>query len=93
MFEIGQRVCLIADKFKRGQVIDLPAKGVCEIIWDSGDIEIIRQIAIQNEKITQTPWERLANNEFDDYRNFTISSIINKVRNTSANTISTLKPP
>lgn len=91
MFEIGQRICLIADQNKRGRVNDLPSESVYEIIWDNGDIETLRQNAIQNEIITQTPWERLSKNEFDDYKNFTISSIINKVRNTSANTISTLK--
>ena len=84
MFEIGQRICLIADQNKKGRVNDLPSESVYEIIWDNGDIETLRQNAIQNEVITQTPWERLANNEFDDYKNFTISSIINKVRNTSA---------
>jgi superfamily II DNA or RNA helicase len=91
MFEIGQRICLIVDKNKTGRVNDIPAEGVYEIIWDNGDIETVRQNIIQNEIITQTPWERLSKNEFDDYKNFTISSIINKVRNTSANTISTLK--
>jgi superfamily II DNA or RNA helicase len=91
MFEIGQRICLIADQNKKGRVNDLPSESVYEIIWDNGDIETLRQNAIQNEVITQTPWERLSKNEFDDYKNFTISSIINKVRNTSANTISTLK--
>jgi superfamily II DNA or RNA helicase len=91
MFEIGQRICLIADNNKRGRVNDFPVEGVCEIIWDDGDIETLRQNAIQIEIITQTPWQRISQNEFDDYRNFTISSIINKVRNTSANTISTLK--
>ena len=91
MFEIGQRICLIADSNARGRVNDLPSEGVYEIIWDNGNIETLRQKVIQIEIITQTPWERLSKNEFDDYRNFTISSIINKVRNTSANTISTLK--
>lgn len=91
MFEIGQRVCLNADKDKRGRIHDIPADGVYEIIWDNGDIETVRQNTIQQEIINQTPWEKLSKNEFDDYRNFTISSIINKVRNTSSNTISTLK--
>lgn len=92
MFEIGQRICLINDKNKRGIVNDtISEEGSYEIIWDNGDIETLRQKNIQNEIITPTPWERLSNNEFDDYRNFTISTIINKVRNTSANTISTLK--
>ena len=91
MFEIGHRICLIGDKNKRGRVNDIPTIGIYEIIWDNGDIETVRENTLQNEIITQTPWERLSKNEFDDYRNFTISSIINKVRNTSANTISTLK--
>ena len=91
MFEIGQRICLIVDKNKRGHINDIPAEGVYEIIWDNCDIETVRQNTIQNEVINKTPWERLSKNESDDYRNFTISSIINKVRNTSSNTISTLK--
>jgi SNF2 family DNA or RNA helicase len=91
MFEIGSRICSIADVNKRGRVNDILSDGIYEIIWDNGDIETIRQNSIQKEIINQTPWERLSKNEFDDYRNFTISSIINKVRNTSANTISTLK--
>lgn len=91
MFKVNQRICLIADKSRRGRINDFPSEGICEIIWDNGDIETLRQNTIQNEIITQTPWERLAENQFDDYRNFTISSIVNKIRNTSANTISTLK--
>lgn len=91
MFETGLRICLIADVNKRGRVNDVLSDGIYEIIWDNGDIETLRQNSIQKEIINQTPWERLSKNEFDDYRNFTISSIINKVRNTSANTISTLK--
>ena len=91
MFKIGQRICLVANSNIRGRVNDTPSEGVCEIIWDNGNIETLRQSVIQSEIIVKTPWERLSNNEFDDYKNFTISSIINKVRNTSANTISTLK--
>lgn len=91
MFETGERICLIEDNTKRGRINELSSDGVCEIMWDNGDIETLRTHKIQNEIIAQTPWKRLLKNEFDDYKNFTISSIINKVRNTSANTISTLK--
>lgn len=91
MFKVNQRICLIADKSRRGRINDIQSESIYEIIWDNGDIEILRENEIQKEIISQTPWERLAENQFDDYRNFTISSIINKVRNTSANTISTLK--
>jgi superfamily II DNA or RNA helicase len=91
MFETGERICLIEDNTKRGRINEMSSDGVCEIMWDNGDIETLRTHKIQNEIIAQTPWKRLLKNEFDDYKNFTISSIINKVRNTSANTISTLK--
>lgn len=91
MFKIHQRVCLRADNNKIGRVNAIPLNDVYEIIWDNGDIETVREYEIQNEILTHTPWERLSKNKFDDFRNFTISSIINKVRNTSSNTISTLK--
>ncbi len=91
MFERNQRVCLRSDINQKGRVNDILQKDNYEVIWESGDIEIINESEIQNEIIILTPWDRLSNNQFDDYKNFTISSIINKVRNTSANTISTLK--
>lgn len=91
MFKVNQRICLISNPKSKGRVNDIPANGIYEIIWDNGDIESVREIEIQNEILIKTPWEKLSNNEFDDFRNFTISSIINKVRNTSTNTISTLK--
>ena len=91
MFTIGDRICLIANVSKKGIINDIPTEEFCEIIWDNGDIESLRLNTIQNDVIIKTPWQRMANNEFDDYRNYTISSIINKVRNTSSNTISTLK--
>lgn len=91
MFERNQRICLISDTQRRGYVNDIPTENVYEIIWDNGDIETLRENDIQNEIINKTPWEKLAENKFDNIENFTISSIVNKVRNTSANTISTLK--
>jgi len=91
MFERNQRICLKSDITQKGRVNDIPTKGNYEVIWDNGDIETIRENEIQTEILIETPWERLSKNQFDNYKNFTISSIINKVRNTSANTISTLK--
>jgi hypothetical protein len=79
MFERNQRICLKTDHNHKGRVNDIPTKGSYEVIWDNSDIEIVRENEIQNEIIIQTPWERLTNNQFDDFRNFTISSIINKV--------------
>lgn len=91
MIKNDDRICLIKDHSQRGKIIDVISQGVYEIVWDNGDIEILKGIDIQEEISTQSPWQKLTNNYFDDYRNFTISSIINKIRNSSANTISTLK--
>jgi SNF2 family DNA or RNA helicase len=91
MFKTGQRICLNTDSNKRGVINDFLGSSAYEVIWDNGDVETLRQNELQEEELPRTPWEKLSKNEFDDYRNFTISSIINKVRNTSANTISTLK--
>ena len=91
MYEINQRICLLSDITRKGQIIEKISEETYEVLWDNEDIEIIKSTEIQIEINIQTPWARLANNLFDDYKNFTISSIINKVRNTSSNTISTLK--
>src|SRR5690606_34158757 len=91
MLEINQRICLKANNNKRGHINDIPTEGVYDITWDNGDIETLRETEIQEEVVEESPWKRLSNNHFNDYRNYTISSIINKVKNTSANTISTLK--
>lgn len=91
MFEVDQRICRINEPGIRGRIGYAHLNNNYDVIWDNGDIETINGSELQNEVIELTPWERLANNEFDNYQNFTISSIINKIRNTSANTISTLK--
>lgn len=91
MFEKNQRICLISNPNKTGRIIDVCSEGVFEIVWDNNDIETVREEQLREEIIMKSPWERLADNEFDDYKNYTISSIVNKVRNVSANTISTLK--
>lgn len=91
MFRVGDRVCLKSDTNKKGYVNEVCSDSIFEIIWDNGDNEPLRERDIQEDVIITTAWERLENNQFDDYNNFTISTISNKVRNTSANTISTLK--
>lgn len=91
MFQLSQRVCLKSNLKLAGKIISFPINGVVEVIWDSGDIETLRQDEIQADNLIVSPWERLANNRFDDYKNFTISSIVSKVKNTNANVISTLK--
>ena len=62
MFETGERICLIEDNTKRGRINEMSSDGVCEIMWDNGDIETLRTHKIQNEIIAQTPWKRLLKN-------------------------------
>lgn len=91
MFQLGQRICLKANNNLKGRINDIISLGVFEILWDNGDVETLRENKIINEIIIHSSWDKLSKNEFNDYKNFTISSIVNKIRNTSINTISTLK--
>ena len=91
MIELNQRVCLIRNHKIKGKIISIIEQKGFEVIWDNGDIEIIRENEIQPEIINQTPWERLANNEFTNFYNYSISSIVSKVKNVNLNCISTLK--
>ncbi|QAR30821.1 DEAD/DEAH box helicase [Ornithobacterium rhinotracheale] len=89
MFQVNQRVCLKDDTSYRGVISEINGDFYC-IRWDNGNIGYVSSDELIVEQATN-PWERLADNDFDDYSNFTISSISNKVKNTSSNTISTLK--
>jgi superfamily II DNA or RNA helicase len=91
MLELNQRISLKSNTKISGKIISFPITGVVEIVWDNGDVETLREDEIEVEELTFLPWEKLAKNQFDDYRNFTISSIVSKVKNTNANVISTLK--
>lgn len=90
-FKLNDQVRLKEDINKKGTVIDNISKDIYEILWDSGDIESLRTEEIEHNVINKNPWDKLGDNEFDDFKNFTISSILNKVQNSSSNTISTLK--
>ena len=91
MFQLNQRVCLINNQNQKGRVIDVLQNNLYEIEWDNQNIEIVELNDLQEITSEPTPWDKLINNEFDDFGNFTIASIIYKIKNTSANTISTLK--
>jgi len=91
----GQRVSLKGDAHKKGRVDNLIGEQggfiYYEILWDSGDLEVKAEEELNNEVIIKSSWDRLANNLIDDYRDFTIATTFHKVRNTTSNTISSLK--
>jgi hypothetical protein len=62
-----------------------------EVLWDIGSLETVSEHDLQPELIIKTPWDLLANNSLNDFRDFSIATTLHKVRNTTSNTISSLK--
>lgn len=62
-----------------------------EIVFDGNETSVKAEHEVVEEVVIRSPWDLLANNGSTDYRNLTISSTVHKVKNTSSNTISTLK--
>ena len=94
-FQIGDRVSLRRNISERGR-IDVVAntKGghqFYEVLLDSGALEVFGEHELHAEVLIRTPWDLLSQNALRDHRNFSISTTIHKVRNTTANTISSLK--
>ena len=94
-YSIGQRVSLISYSGKRGRIESYVSSeggyNYYEVLWDDGSLEVISDSLIKPEVKINTPWDLIANNEFFDYRDFSIATSFHKIRNTTANTISSLK--
>jgi len=94
-YSIGQRVSLISYSGKRGRIESFVSSeggyNYYEVLWDDGSLEVISDSLIKPEVKINTPWDLIANNEFFDYRDFSIATTFHKIRNTTANTISSLK--
>jgi SNF2 family DNA or RNA helicase len=95
MFSKGQRICLKSNPERRGIVLDKPmivnGYNIYSIMFDDGKQSTINEVDLMPEVIVESAWDKLANNLFGDHNNFSIASTINKIKNASANTISTLK--
>ncbi len=91
MLNIGDRIRHRSNTQLKGIVRDVLSNSSIEIVWDNGDIDFLAENEIELFVLDSTPWERLVQNRFDNFGNYTIATIVDKVRNTSANTISTLK--
>ncbi|HPR72972.1 MAG TPA: SNF2-related protein [Bacteroidales bacterium] len=94
-YSIGQRVSLISYSGKRGRIESyVSSEGgydYYEVLWDDYSLEVISDSLIKPEVKINTPWDLIANNEFFDYRDFSIATTFHKIRNTTSNTISSLK--
>lgn len=94
-FQKDQRVSHIKLKNQKGKVINISIKRggyqYYEVVWDKGDLEMVIEHDLQEEIEIKTAWDIILNNKLSDYRDFSISSVIYKVKNTTINTISSLK--
>lgn len=94
-FKKGQRVSFKENPSRKGKIDEVQTLKntyqFYDIVWDDGSFEIIEETDLIEEVQIKTPWDILLSNSLSDYRNFSIVTTIHKVRNTSSNTISTLK--
>lgn len=94
-FSKGQRVSLKKNVAQKGRVDNIhPPQGgyqFYEVLMDDGNLIMIPEHDLVPEVIIKTPWDLLANNSLSDYRDFSIATTLHKVRNTTSNTISSLK--
>lgn len=95
LYSKGQRVSLVSYSGKKGYIDSISTSEggyqYYEVLWDDGHLEIIAETLIKPEVKSSSPWDLFGNNEFNDYRDFSISTTYHKIRNTTANTISSLK--
>jgi superfamily II DNA or RNA helicase len=95
IYSVGQRVSKTSNTGKKGYIDSIvPASGghqFYEVLWDDGHMEVIAEVLIRPEVRSSTPWELFTNNEFCDFRDFSITTTFHKIRNTTTNTVSTLK--
>jgi len=94
-FYTDQRVSLKNNPTKKGRIdhISSPNGGYqyYEVQWDDGGLEMKGEYELLEEIVICTSWDHLSNNSLNDYRDFSISTTLHKVKNTTSNTISSLK--
>lgn len=90
-----QRVSLQNNISQKGRIdfIHKPQGGYqyYDVMLDDGSLQTLSEFDLLSEIIVNTPWDLLSNNILKDYQDFSIATTLHKVRNTSANTISSLK--
>ncbi|AXE16689.1 hypothetical protein DR864_02560 [Runella rosea] len=91
----GQRVSLSKNLTKKGYIDNVSdfyaGYQYYDILWDDGSLEVLAEHEIQEEIKISTSWDLLSNNSLGDFRDFSIANTLYKVKNTTTNTISSLK--
>ena len=59
--------------------------------FDDGDSSSKNEMELCSEIIVKTPWDLLVENSFSDYQNYSLANTLHKIKNTTTNTLSTLK--
>lgn len=94
-FEVGQRVMYVANPRRRGEVIFvhglMGGQQYYDIRRDDGGQETKLEQDLQVEVATESAWDRLALNLLGSYDSFAIATTLHKVKNTTNNTISSLR--
>jgi superfamily II DNA or RNA helicase len=91
----SQRVSLRNNLARKGRIDNIPNPNgghqYYEVQWDDGGLEMKGEHELQDEILISTPWDLLSNNSLNDYRYFSIATTLHKIKNTTSNTISSLK--
>lgn len=94
-FQEGQRVSLKGNPQKKGRLdfFERAEGGInfYSVLWDDGSLQTMAEHEIIEEVQIKHSWDLLANNTLSDYRDFSIATTFHKIRNTTSNTISSLK--
>ncbi len=95
MYSINQRVSLKNNIKKKGTItyVHMNTGGFqfYDVIFDDGDSSSKNEMELCSEIIIKTPWDLLAENSFSDYQNYSLANTLHKIKNTTTNTLSTLK--
>ena len=95
LFEIKFRVSIKQNPATKGYIDEIhPIQGgnqFYDVMLDNGQLQTFAEYELIPEIVNQSPWVLLESNVLSDFRNFSIASTFHKVRNTTTNTISTLK--
>jgi superfamily II DNA or RNA helicase len=94
-FNVGDRISSATGPYRCGRITTIapPVGGFrfYTVLWDNGENEMKSEHELKPELVVATAWDLMAGNRWSNHADFSIATTVHKVKNTSANTISTLK--
>lgn len=95
IFLENQRISIKDDIQKKGRIdrVHKPSGGnqFYDLILDNGSFVTKAEHELIQEVLVFSPWDLFKQGNLSEYKNYSVANTIHKVRNTSANTLSTLK--